>query len=322
MRVHANAKLGPAGRLALVLLIERGCSLRTAAAESAVSVATAHRWWHRWVQADAAARASGRWAADRSSRPHRCPRELSRLEQQRICDARRRTNLGPGRLAGLLGRARSTIWKVLHRHGLSRRPRGQRQTFKRFEWSQPGALLHMDVKRLARFDTPGHWATGGQRSEPIRTRGAGWVYLHVVIDDHSRYLYVEQHDREDVETNAGTLERAIAHFAELGLHAPQAVMTDYAFVYTRSTRFRHLLASTGARHITPPPYTPRWNGKAERVIRTLQDEWAYAHRWKNSEQRAKALRSFVRYYHRRRPHSSLGDRPPISRVHNLLGQDS
>jgi transposase InsO family protein len=223
-------------------------------------------------------------------------------------------------LAGLLGRARSTIWKVLARHGLSRRRRAERQTFRRFEWSQPGALLHMDVKRLARFDRPGHWAMG--RSEQHKTRRAGWVYLHVVIDDHSRYLYVEQHDREDANTNALTLERAIAHFAELGLAAPRAVMTDNALVYTRSARFQQLLAVIGARHITTPLYTPRWNGKAERVIRTLQDEWAYAHRWQNSQQRTRALRSFVRYYNRRRPHSSLGDQPPISRVHNVLGQDS
>jgi transposase InsO family protein len=241
-------------------------------------------------------------------------------EQRRICEARQRTNLGPGRLAGLLGRARSTIHKVLARHGLSRRRRAQRQTFKRYEWAQPGALLHMDVKRLARFDRPGHWATGGQRSEQLRNRGIGWAYLHVVIDDHSRYLYVEQHAREDAETNARCLERAIDHFAELGLASPQAVMTDNAKVYG-SHRFQAVLAAAGARHITPPPYTPRWNGKAERVIRTLQEEWAYAHRWKNSHQRARALRSFVRYYNRRRPHSSLGDRPPISRVHNVRGQD-
>jgi transposase InsO family protein len=320
MRVHANAKLGPAGRLALVRLIEGGCSLRAAAAQSSVSVATAHRWWRRWLAADAIARSSGAWAADRSSRPRHSPRLLEEAEQQRICQARRRTNLGPGRLAGLLGRARSTIWKVLQRHGLSRRARGQRQTFRRFEWSQPGALLHMDVKRLARFDRPGHWATG--RAEQHKTRGAGWVYLHVVIDDHSRYLYLEQHPREDAETNALTLERAIAHFAELGLPAPRAVMTDNAKVYTRSRRFQTLLAGIGARHITTPLYTPRWNGKAERVIRTLQDEWAYAHRWESSQQRTKALRSFVRYYNRRRPHSSLGDRPPISRVHNVPGQDT
>ena len=255
---------------------------------------------------------------DRSSRPRRSPRLLEAAEQRRICEARQRTNLGPGRLAGLLGRARSTIWKVLSRHGLSRRPRGQRQSFRRFEWSQPGALLHMDVKRLARFDAPGHWATDDRHR---RTRGAGWVYLHVVIDDHSRYLYVEQHDHEDAQTNARTLERALAHYAELGLTAPQAVMTDNAKVYG-AHRFQAVLDAVGARHITTPPYTPRWNGKAERVIRTLQDEWAYAHHWQNSHQRAQALRSFVRYYNRRRPHSSLSDRPPISRVHNVRGQDT
>jgi transposase InsO family protein len=321
MRVHANAKLGPAGRLALVDVVGEGVSLRAAASAFGVSVATAHRWWHRWLEASEQQRCSGVWAADRSSRPRRCPRLLSVDEQRRICEARQRTNLGPGRLAGLLGRPRSTIHKVLARHGLSRRHRAPRQTFKRYEWAQPGALLHMDVKRLARFDRPGHWATGGQRSEQLRNRGIGWAYLHVVIDDHSRYLYAEQHDHEDAETNARTLKRALAHFAELGLQAPEAVMTDNAKVYG-SHRFQAVLAAAGARHITPPPYTPRWNGKAERVIRTLQDEWAYAHRWPNSHQRARALSSFVRYYNRRRPHSSLGDRPPISRVHNVPGQDS
>ena len=321
MRVHANAKLGPAGRLALVRLIGEGASLRSAAAASAVSVATAHRWWQRWLQAGEGERVSGAWARDRSSRPRRSPRLLAASEQRRICRARLRTNLGPGRLAGLLGRSRSTIHKVLARHGLSRRRRAPRQTFRRYEWAEPGALLHMDVKRLARFDRPGHWATDGQRSEQLRNRGIGWAYLHVVIDDHSRYLYVEQHAREDAETNARTLERALAHFAQLGLGAPRAVMTDNAKVYG-SHRFQGVLAAAGARHITPPPYTPRWNGKAERVIRTLQDEWAYAHRWSTSHHRARALSSFVRYYNRRRPHSSLGDRPPISRVHNVRGQDS
>jgi transposase InsO family protein len=320
MRVHANAKLGPAGRLALVRLVGEGASLRTAARMVGVAVATAHRWWHRWLAATDADRRSGVWARDRSSRPSRSPRLLAAGEQQRICRARERTNLGPGRLAGVVGRSRSTIHKVLARHGLSRRRRAPRQTFRRYEWSEPGALLHMDVKRLARFERPGHWAMG--RAEQHKTRGAGWVYLHVVIDDHSRYLYVEQHPREDADTNARTLERALAHFAELGLAPPQAVMTDNALVYRRSQRFQAVLANAGARHITPPPYTPRWNGKAERVIRTLQDEWAYAHRWPTSHQRARALSSFVRYYNRRRPHSSLGDRPPISRVHNVRGQDS
>jgi transposase InsO family protein len=320
MGQHHRAKLGPAGRAQLVSVIDAGASFRAAAAAMNVAPATAHRWWCRWQQASEPDRRSGRWAWDRSSRPCRSPTRTSVDQEQRICQARQRTNLGPGRLAGIVGCPRSTVHAVLVRHGISRRRRSQRQTFKRFEWAEPGALLHMDVKRLARFEKPGHWATG--RGEQHKSPGAGWVYLHVVIDDHSRYLYVEQHDHEDADTNADTLIRAIAHFTELGLPPPQAVMTDNALVYTRSTRFRQLLERIGARHITPPPYTPRWNGKAERVIRTLQDEWAYAHPWKNSQQRTRALRSFIRYYNRQRPHSSLRDQPPINRVHNLPGHDS
>jgi len=230
--------------------------------------------------------------------------------------ARRQTGLGPGRLAGVCRHPRSTIWKVLHRHGLSRIPRGERQTYRRYEWSRPGALLHMDVKRLARFEKPGHAFTSDRRNP---NRRVGWEYLHVVIDDHSRLAYVERHPRENAETNAATLERALAWFASLGLDPPEAVMTDNAMVYRHSKRFAAVLAARGARHILTPPYTPRWNGKAERFIQTLQREWAYAHQWQSSTDRLRSLSSFLRYYNRRRPHSSLGDRPPISRVHNVRG---
>jgi transposase InsO family protein len=321
MRVHANAKLGPAGRLAVVGLIEGGCSLRVAAAQSAVSVATAHRWWHRWLGASESARRSGVWAADRSSRPHRSPRRLDAAEEQRICRARQRTSLGPGRLAGLLGRARSTIWKVLHRHGLSRRPRGQRPTFRRFEWAQPGALLHMDTKRLERFETPGHWATG-QRAERLRSRGAGHIYVHCVVDDHSRLAYAEAHGADTGALAAATLRRAIAWFAEQGCRPVEAVMTDNAMVYRHSRAFAAVLADHHARHIRTPPYTPRWNGKVERFIQTLDREWAKSRVWPDHQTRDRALSSFLRYYNRRRPHSSLGDRPPITRVHNVLRQDT
>jgi transposase InsO family protein len=112
---------------------------------------------------------------------------------------------------------------------------------------------------------------------------------------------------------------AIAHFATLGLKGPEAVMSDNTFAYRKSAAFRDLLAAHGARHILTPPYTPRWNGKVERFIQTLKREWAYAHAWPNSAERTRALASFLRYYNRRRPHSSLGDRPPISRVHNVRG---
>jgi transposase InsO family protein len=316
MKVHGNAALGPAERLALVQAIESGMTLRAAAAALNVAPATAHRWWHRYRAADEAERRSRSWLADRPCTPHRQPRRLSPAEEEPILRARQQTGLGPGRLAGICRRPRSTIWKVLRRRGLSRHPRGERQTYRRYEWSRPGALLHMDVKRLARFDQPGHAVTGERHDH---NRGVGWEYLHVVIDDHSRLAYVEHHPREDAETNVATLERAIAWFGFLGLDPPEAVMTDNAMVYRQARLFRELLERHGARHVLTPPYTPRWNGKAERFIQTLQREWAYAHRWQSSTERLRSLTSFLRYYNRRRPHSSLGDRPPISRVHNVRG---
>jgi transposase InsO family protein len=317
MNLHANAKLGLAGRRELVLAIEKGMTLKAAAAAFSVSPATAHRWWHRWLEGGRVASA----LVDRSSRPRRQPRRLTVAEEEPILRARRETNLGPGRLAGILRRARSTIWKVLWRHRLSRRPRGQRQSYRRYEWSRPGALLHVDVKRLARFSVPGHRVTGDRRTKDLH-RGIGYDHLHCVVDDHSRIAYVELHPREDADTNVRTLERALAFFSELGLEPPEAVMTDNAMVYRNSRRFQALLAHHRLRHIRTPAYTPRWNGKVERFIQTLQQEWAYSRSWPTSSARARSLLSFVRYYNRQRPHSSLGDRPPISRVHNVCGQDT
>jgi len=324
MQLHANAKLGPAGRVALVELVDRGMTFRAAAAALGVSPATAHRWWHRCQESGALGDgATSSWFCDRSSRPHRQPRRLSAAEEAPILRARRETNLGPGRLAGIVRRARSTIWKVLSRHGVSRRQRGERQTFRRYEWSRPGALLHVDMAELPRFGQPGHAVTGDRSKTGYQTRhGLGHVYLHCVVDDHSRYAYVEQHQIRDAQITAAVLERAIAHFAELGLDPTEAVMTDNAYSYTKSRAFAAALRAHGARHIVIPPYTPRWNGKVERFIRTLKTEWAQAHTWPNSTARSRALTSFIRYYNRRRPHSALGDRPPISRVHNLCGQDS
>jgi transposase InsO family protein len=323
MKVHANAALGPAGRLALVEAIESGMTQKAAAAAFCVAPATAHRWWHRWKAADEEERRARSWMLDRSSRPHRQPRRLSEAEEEPILRVRAQTNLGPGRLAGICRRARSTIWKVLHRHGLSRRRARSRETYRRYEWSRPGALLHVDVARLARFERPGHAATGDRTTSGAEKRArVGYVYLHCVIDDHSRYAHVEQHHDQGGDTAAAVLGRAISHLAELGLEPPEAVMSDNAFAYRKSRAFQDVLARHGARHILTPPYTPRWNGKVERFIQTLKREWAYAHSWPNSAGRTRALPSFLRYYNRRRPHSSLGDRPPISRVHNVRGQDS
>jgi transposase InsO family protein len=323
MKVHANAALGPAGRRQLCELIDRGMTLRAAAAALNVSVATAHRWWHRRQAASREELASGAWLGDRSSCPVRQPRRLTAAEEEPILRARRETNLGPGRLAGIVRRARSTIWKVLERNGLSRLRGEPRPATRRYEWSRPGALIHVDTARLARFRRPGHRVRGRSTATRREQREQmGYLYLHVAVDDHSRYAYVEQHGDGSGETAAAFLRRACAHFAALGLEPPEAVMSDRAMAYRRSRAFRTELARVGARQILTPPYTPRWNGKVERFIQTLKREWAYAHSWPSSGERSRALPSFLRYYNRRRPHSSLGDRPPISRVHNVRGQDS
>jgi transposase InsO family protein len=241
-------------------------------------------------------------------------------EERRILDARARTNYGPARLAGLVGYRRSTIHKVLARHGVSRRrSAARRQTYRRYEWSQPGALLHMDTKRLQRFKAPGHWAHG-DRSGPHRNNGH--VYAHCVVDDHTRLAYVELHARDSGQAAALTLQRAAAWLTEQGCGPTQAVMTDNAFVYRHSRDFQAILTELEARHILTPPYTPRWNGKVERFIQTLDTEWAHGRIWRSSSQRDRALQSWLRFYNRRRPHTSLSDRPPTSRVHQLHGQDN
>jgi transposase InsO family protein len=316
MQLHANAKLGLAGRVALVREIEAGLSLKAAAAAFNVSPATAHRWWYRFRVASLEERLDLAWARDRSSRPLRSPRQLSAEEERPILEARRRTKFGPARLAGIVRRARSTIWKVLWRHGVSRLRRSEgRQTFRRYEWAQPGALLHLDTMKLPKFDQPGHWSHGDRRK---RTRSAGTVYVISVVDDHSRLAYSELHGSETAATVTATLRRAATWMREQGCAPLEAVMTDNHKAHT-SHAFRGLLAELGARHILTPPYTPRWNGKLERFNKTLDQEWARVREWPNSTTRDRALTSFLRYYNRRRPHTSLGDRPPISRVHNLRG---
>lgn len=313
-----RCKLGLAGRLELVRLVEQGCSLRAAAAALGVAPATAHRWWHRWRAAGGRERASRACLATRPPRPRSCPWALPEEAERRILAARERTGYGPARLAGLVGFCRGTIWKVLKRHGVSRRRRGERQSYRRFEWAEPGALLHLDAMQLPKFDAPGHWATGRGYQ---RSRGAGRVYVVSVVDDHSRLAYSELHSGETGETVSATLRRAASWMREQGCGPVEAVMTDNHKAYT-SHVFRGLLAELDARHIPTPAYTPRWNGKLERFNRTLTDEWARSRIWPNSTSRDRALQSFLRYYNRRRPHTSLADRPPISRVQQVRRQDS
>lgn len=317
MYLHANAKLGLAGRLALVRAIENGLSLKAAAAAFSVSSATAHRWWHRWLD-------GGRQPGallDRSSRPLHSPRLLAAELQERICDCRRETGWGPRLVAGATGFAHSTVWKVLKRAGLSRRPPAVKEAANSYEWPCPGDLLHMDVSRYARFLRPGHAVTG-DRSQALRGRSkttlVGYDFAHAIVDDHSRLAYVELHGDEKAATVTGFVERALAFFAEHGIVAKR-LMTDNGFSYVKNRSLRELLAHEKIRHITTQPYRPRTNGKVERFHQTMGREWAYGLAYRSHRERNDALPHWLDHYNRTRPHSSLGDRPPISRVHNVRG---
>jgi transposase InsO family protein len=325
MRVHANAKLGPAGRRQLVLLIQEGMSLRAGAAASSVSPCTAHRWWHRWLDASPRDRRGGEWLQDRSSRPHHQPRLTSSERAARICAVRLATGWGPRLVAGATGQSHSTVWKVLQREGLSRRPTPARGAPNRYEWPCPGDLLHMDVCTYSRFRRPGHRATG-DRSQRDRqwmkpeTR-VGYDYAHAIVDDHSRLAYVELCDDERAATVTAFLERALAFFEGHGI-TTRRLMTDNAFTYVKNRSLRELLASRDIRHLTTQPYRPRTNGKVERFHQTMGREWAHGRSYPSSAHRADLLGDWLEHYNHRRPHSAIGNRPPISRVHNLPRQDT
>jgi transposase InsO family protein len=322
MVLHRNAKLGLAGRFALVQAVEAGLSVREAARRFSVSPATACRWSRRWRVATAEQRSSLSCLLDRSSRPRRMPRLLPAGEQRRICAARRETGWGPRLLTVRVGHPHATISKVLARHGLSRPARQPREQVCRYEWPCPGDLLHMDVSLYARFTRPGHAVTGDRtRSSAERRARLGYDYAHAILDDHSRLGYAELLPDERAPTVVAFLERALAFFAAHGIEAKR-LMTDNAWTYTHSRALRELLADRRIRHLTTPKRRPQPNGKVERFHQTMAREWAYGLRYRSSRHRAAALPHWLRYYNEHRPHSSLRGLPPISRVHNVCGQDS
>jgi transposase InsO family protein len=315
---HANARLGPAGRRELVrLMIDEGMPERRAAARLSVSSCTAHRWKQRWLAASESERSSGGWAVDGSSRPHRSPRRTPAQVEAKVLAERERTGWGPRLIAGRIGVAHSTVHAILARHGCSRRPRAARESFVRYEWPCPGDLLHMDIKRYRRFRWPGHPFVNDERqtSTELATR-LGYDYCHAIVDDHSRLAYAELL----ADTRAGTVtaftERALAWFERRGISA-RRVMTDGAWSYTHNRSLRELLVDRGIRHLITPPYTPRINGKVERLHQTMDREWARGQLYRTSSARNRALKHWMRYYNQRRPHSALGGQPPATRAHNL-----
>jgi len=316
MSFHRNAKLGLAGRYALVSAIESGMTLKEAAASFSVSSATAHRWWHRWRAADTEARGTRSCLLDRPSRPHCSPRRLEPRFEAAICECREKTGWGPRLVAGATGFHHSTVWKVLRRFSLSRPARAKREPANRYEWPCPGDLLHMDVSEYVRFKRPGHRVTGDRRSQDHIPDGVD--YVHAVVDDRSRLAYAEILDDARAKTTVGFVERALAFYASHGISV-RRLMTDNAWAYTKSRDLRKLLTSRGIRHLTTKPYRPRTNGKVERFHQTMAKEWAYGLAYRSHHERTRALPHWLHHYNTDRPHSSLGDQPPIRRVHNVRG---
>jgi transposase InsO family protein len=249
------------------------------------------------------------------------PRLLSTGEQERICAARRRSSWGPRLIAGETGHPHATVWRTLKRAGISRPPRDPRERPRLYEWPCPGDLLHIDTKRFVRFSRPGHAVTGDRFTNSAEKRErVGYEWVHSLVDDHSRYAYSVLHRHERASTVAGFVARGLAHFAELGIE-PKRLISDNAWTYTRNTTLAQLLAHQGVHHLLIPYRRPQVNGKVERFQQTLKREWGLGQIYRSSDHRAEALSHWLSYYNQRRPHSSLGGQPPISRVHNVPRQD-
>jgi transposase InsO family protein len=320
---HRNAPLTPNGRRRLVALVEEDhLTFEEAAASSNVSKSTAHTWVSRWREADEERRRNLACLRDRSSAPRSRPSRASEADHERVCEERRRTGWGPRLIASELGMPHATVSRCLERRGLSRRPAGPKEAVRRFEWPCPGDLLQVDTKRFARFTSPGHAVTGNRsRSGAERRERVGYELAHSIIDDHSRLAYTELHRDERAPTVVGFMERAIAFFRSHGIE-PRRLQSDNAWTYTKNRALAELLEREGISHRTIPPRTPKRNGKVERYQQTLKREWGLGQRYRSSEHRARALPHWLEHYNHTRRHSSIGNRPPVSRVRNVLRQNS
>jgi transposase InsO family protein len=215
----------------------------------------------------------------------------------------------------MLGHPRSTVYGVLRRHGCSRLADTDRSTriVIRYERERPGELLHVDVKKQGKIPLGGGHRVHGRGYRPGRLRGIGYDYLHVAVDDHSRVAFVQVHPDEKGTTAARFLLDAAAFFAEYGVKI-ERVMTDRHLSYMNSRDFQKAVVAIGARHTPTRKYRPQTNGKAERFIQSLKREWAYRRSYTSNSARLRALPVWVAFYNRRRPHTALGGRPPLSRL--------
>jgi transposase InsO family protein len=311
MKLHANAPFGPKGRLTMVRrVVDEGWSLAEAAEAAGVSVRSCSKWVGRYRREGEA----GLW--DRSSAPAWVPHRTPEDRVQAIA-ALRRLRMTGAEIAEVLAMPLSTVSAVLGRIGLGKRSRLEPpEPPNRYERSAPGELVHVDVKKLARFHRPGHRMLGrgpGRYDE----RGVGYDYVHVCVDDYSRLAYVEVLPNERATTAIAFLRRALSWFAQRGVRV-QAVMSDNGSAY-RSKLHKLACIALGIRHLRTRPRRPRTNGKAERFIQTMLGGWAYGAIYRDSRERNQALSGWLTHYNFTRRHGSLGHKPPSSRLNNLAG---
>jgi len=317
MNLHANHRTCPSSRrLICRRVLEQGWTIERAAAAAGCSPRTAAKWLQRFRQGDDQ-------LLDRSSRPHRSP---TRLPQQRVraIESLRRLRMTAAEIAEALKLPLSTVSLWLRRIGLGKRSRlDPPEPPNRYERRHPGELVHVDIKKLGRVRGAGHRMSGNRASQKkTRVQGrltgvAGWEYVHVMVDDHSRLAYAEVLDDLTAACAIAFLRRAVAWFAERGVRI-QSVMTDNGSCYT-AYAYASALRELGLRHLRIRPGRPRTNGKVERFIQTLLNEWAYARVYGTSTERAAVLPLYLRRYNFSRPHGSLGKRAPASRLNNLVG---
>jgi transposase InsO family protein len=308
MNTHNNARLTPKGREQMVhAVVEGGASRAEAARRFNTTPKTVAKWVDRF-QAEGVA-----GLRDRSSRPHSLPSQIPRATADAV-ERLRRERKTQQHIAGALAVSRASVSRILKRRGLSLLSSLEpQQPRPRYERHKPGEIIHIDIKKLARFNAVGHRITGRHPAHPS-SRGCGWEFAHVAIDDHSRIA------RADIFPDEGK-DSAVAFLrASLGVSVAR-VMTDNGSCY-RSKAFARACKQLRIKHIRTKPYTPQTNGKAERFIQSALREWAYATAFAHSDQRRQALLPWLHRYNWHRPHASLANKPPISRLgltgYNLL----
>jgi transposase InsO family protein len=313
MNMHKNARLTPRGRERIVELVASGQTPQAVSQAVGVCPRTVRKWVRRYQTEGIAG------LQDRSSRPKRLHRPTPQVVIECV-EALRRQRLTGQTIAAAVGVSPATVSRILKRLGLNRLSALEpAEPIRRYERQHPGELIHIDIKKLGKFNRIGHRITG-DRTGQSNARGIGWEFVHICIDDASRIAFSQIMKDQRKGSAIAFLKAAIAYYASLGVKV-ERVMTDNGSCYN-SRAFGKACKRHGLKHIRTKPYTPKTNGKAERFIQTSLREWAYARAYNTSDERADELPRWLHRYNWHRPHASIGAKPPISRLgltgNNLL----